>query len=132
MNKTSKRISKTKAQAKNSSAGKRAKTQLKTSQRIESTPPTHARISSLETGDIESYLHLRQVLDSFHAVAIYYYASGENAQVRTERQKKVKQHLDSFLYEALDGEAENAIECPPGTRQCPGGDCLPVFQPCLR
>jgi hypothetical protein len=130
MNKTSKRISKTKAQAKNSSAGKRAKTQLKTSKRIESTPPTHARISSLEIGDIESYLRLRQVLDSFHAVAIYYYASGENAQVRTERQKKVKQHLDSFLDEALDEETVG-ITCPPGTRQCPGGDCIPIFQVCL-
>jgi len=130
MNKTSKRVSKTKAQAKKSSAGKRAKTQLKTSRRIESSPQTHARVSSLETGDTESYLRLRQVLDSFHAVAIYYYASGENAQDRTERQKKVKQHLDSFLYEALDGETEG-VTCPPGTRQCPGGDCIPVFQPCL-
>lgn len=130
MKKTSKRISKTKAQAKNSSAGKRAKTQLKTSKRIESKLPTQARISSLETGDIESYLRLRQVLDSFHAVAIYYYASGENAQVRTERQKKVKQHLDTFLYEALERETDEEA-CPPGTRQCPGGDCLPVFQPCF-
>jgi hypothetical protein len=134
MNKRSKPIGKKKAQVKKAGAGQRDKTKLETPGRVDSEALGGNRpqqwVGCLDTGDLESYLRLRHVLDSFHAVAIYYYARGERGKDRTERQEKVKQHLDSFLREAAAGEADEP-DCPPGTRQCPSGDCIPIYQVCL-
>jgi len=57
-------------------------------------------------------------------------AQQRSASSRTWISTSSKRHLDSFLYEALDGDTDG-INCPPGTRQCSGGDCIPIFQPCL-
>lgn len=133
MSKTSKRSSKTKIQVKKADASKRPDAQLKASKTTEETAPADHQyqevVRALETGDTESYLRLRQALDSFHAVAIHYYACGETTQDRADRQQRVKQHVDIFLRQVLI-HLPQANECPPGTRQCPGGDCIPVGQPC--
>jgi hypothetical protein len=112
---------------------KRARPQLKKSELLQSSTLDEARhqeSSILETDDRESYLRLRQSLDSFSARAIHYYASGANTPDRTERQRKVKLYVDSFLHAVLLS-SDSGIDCPPGTRECPGGDCVPVYLPCI-
>lgn len=136
MDQTSKQTKK-KAQVKKTSGSESAGTRRRKSKQLEATVPDSSQneygVRNLERDDMESYLRLRQVLDSFHAKAIYYYASGKNAQDRTARQEQVKEYLESFSQEM--SKASRMIpmyqDCPPGTRQCPGGDCIAVSQPCV-
>ena len=136
MDKISRRSSKKKAGAKKASAGKKAKAEerLRNLEVLKTKPPDTRGykewVRDLEAGDMESYLRLRQVLDSFHYAVIYYYAMGENSRDRDERQQRVKQHFDSFLQQVLNEQNLN-LDCPAGTRPCPGGGCIPVCQPCL-
>jgi hypothetical protein len=87
-------------------------------------------VRNFEPGDTQSYLRLRQSLDSFQAVALYYYTSGENTQQRIERADEIKTYLRSFTQQ---GRANLALDsdCPPGTRACAGGDCVPIYIGCV-
>ncbi|HEX8091021.1 MAG TPA: hypothetical protein VF762_19360 [Blastocatellia bacterium] len=88
-------------------------------------------VRDLEAGDTESYLRLRQAFDSFQAVILYYYATGEDTQQRTERAEEVKDYLRSFISKApiiLDPDTE----CPPGMKPCGAGECIPLSQSCFR
>jgi hypothetical protein len=92
--------------------------------------PGGAQVRDLEAGDTESYLRLRQAFDSFQALILYYYATGENTQQRTERAEEVKNYLQSFTRKApiiVDPDTE----CPPGMKPCAGGGCIPLSQSCF-
>lgn len=86
-------------------------------------------VRDLEAGDTESYLRLRQTFDSFQAVMLYYYATGENTQQRIERAEEIGNYLRSFTRTAplvVDPDTE----CPPGMKPCGAGDCIPQSQAC--
>jgi hypothetical protein len=87
-------------------------------------------VRDLEAGDTESYLGLRQAFDSFQAVILYYYATGENTQQRIERAEEIKTYLRSFTRRAPRPLGDEDPECPPGTRPCSGGDCVPIYITC--
>lgn len=72
-----------------------------------------------------SYLLLRQALDSLELMAIRYYLYGKTAADRRERAKKVRENARVFLG-SLDA-SRDAGGCPPGYYNC-DGFCVPY--PC--
>jgi hypothetical protein len=134
MVKGSKRSTKPKTSEKRGSGKKETGPQLKTLEqhgsKSSADAQSQAALRILGIDDRESYLLLRQALDSFYVRAVSYYADGQDSQDRTQRQKNVKLYVDSFRKEVL-GEITADIDCPPGTRECPGGDCVPINLPCI-
>lgn len=133
MAKTSKPRRKVEAQLNRGGGSKRASSGTTSSKRSEKSASGHSKdqsaVRDLEAGDTNSYLGLRQSLDSFHAVVLHYYGSGVNTEQRMERAEEIKKYLRSFIHQESILHRED-IRCPPGTRQCPGGDCVPIFIGC--
>ena len=134
MAKTSKPGNKVKSQVNKAGKKKAALTATK-----KSTPPNQvpsgsasnlAVVRDFEVGDTQSYLGLRQSLDSFQARALYYYSSGADTQERIDRAEQIKNHLRSFMRQASVYPFPDS-DCPPGTRACPSGDCIPVHVGCV-
>jgi hypothetical protein len=133
MAKTSKSSSEVKAQRKRASRKKPALSKTTSSKRhgvdVSGGGRDQTAVRDLDAGDTNSYLGLRQSLDSFQAVALYYYGSGVNTEQRIERAEEIKRYVRSFIHQGSILEGTDA-DCPSGTRACPGGDCVPVFIGC--
>jgi hypothetical protein len=121
-----------------SSARRAGRKKTASEKRSSKTPKSTALVSGsgqaivrgFEAADTESYLRLRQSLDSFQAVALYYYTSGEDTEQRIARAAEIKTYLHAFTQQGMVGLAADS-DCPPGTRTCSGGDCVPVFVGCV-
>jgi hypothetical protein len=134
MAKTSKSASEVKTQANHVGRKKNESSKTKNSKQSKNNRPgrslNQAAVRSLEAGDTRSYLLLRQALDSFQAVALFYYGGGEDSQQRVERAEEIKEYLGSFNQQTVQALSPDG-NCPPGTRSCSGGDCVPVYIGCF-
>lgn len=97
---------------------------------------TTAAAASGASGDLETYVRLKLLLDSFNALASRYYTGSKDSNDRTQRLKEIEKLVNSLKKLLMTdrrpiGPGNLNTGCPPGMKDC-DGICIPVDDECPR